>query len=316
MSIFSIFSKKNACEVHIEDCLRKAPAEVLRQLCSVALGKDSPYDEARDLPRLVDFFTQGDPRLIGTVAAVPEAAWKFFRELVTDGGKVLTLSLKNPNGFETAMAAMESLALLPYFSCEAPDLDMAEPKEGEVPDLTFKFAVAEEVRSTFNRHLKAMDRDYAAWTNLWKLACALVKFQGVCPSDEFIGLARDRFRLTLPEHFFDSASNIQTQLVATVSLRNRLEKGDLTTLADAFILPKLENMRGVADNIRQRRAGVFADAPNSLPAFVKFADAHALSDADLHLEDATGQAVRTQLVGRNDLCPCGSGKKFKKCCGR
>jgi uncharacterized protein len=20
-------------------------------------------------------------------------------------------------------------------------------------------------------------------------------------------------------------------------------------------------------------------------------------------------------VGRNDLCPCGSGKKFKKCCG-
>jgi len=21
-------------------------------------------------------------------------------------------------------------------------------------------------------------------------------------------------------------------------------------------------------------------------------------------------------VGRNDPCPCGSGKKFKKCCGR
>ncbi|MCG7215074.1 SEC-C metal-binding domain-containing protein [Paenibacillus mucilaginosus] len=21
-------------------------------------------------------------------------------------------------------------------------------------------------------------------------------------------------------------------------------------------------------------------------------------------------------VGRNDLCPCGSGAKFKKCCGR
>ncbi len=20
-------------------------------------------------------------------------------------------------------------------------------------------------------------------------------------------------------------------------------------------------------------------------------------------------------IGRNDLCPCGSGKKFKKCCG-
>ncbi|MBR5550114.1 MAG: SEC-C domain-containing protein, partial [Kiritimatiellae bacterium] len=22
------------------------------------------------------------------------------------------------------------------------------------------------------------------------------------------------------------------------------------------------------------------------------------------------------VVGRNDPCPCGSGKKFKKCCGR
>ena len=25
---------------------------------------------------------------------------------------------------------------------------------------------------------------------------------------------------------------------------------------------------------------------------------------------------KTVKVGRNDLCPCGSGKKYKKCCGR
>jgi preprotein translocase subunit SecA len=24
----------------------------------------------------------------------------------------------------------------------------------------------------------------------------------------------------------------------------------------------------------------------------------------------------TPKVGRNDLCPCGSGKKYKKCCGK
>ena len=28
------------------------------------------------------------------------------------------------------------------------------------------------------------------------------------------------------------------------------------------------------------------------------------------------QPERKQKVGRNDPCPCGSGKKFKKCCGR
>jgi preprotein translocase subunit SecA len=25
---------------------------------------------------------------------------------------------------------------------------------------------------------------------------------------------------------------------------------------------------------------------------------------------------KTKKVGRNDPCPCGSGKKYKKCCGR
>ena len=26
--------------------------------------------------------------------------------------------------------------------------------------------------------------------------------------------------------------------------------------------------------------------------------------------------VNTDKVGRNDSCPCGSGKKYKKCCGK
>jgi preprotein translocase subunit SecA len=30
---------------------------------------------------------------------------------------------------------------------------------------------------------------------------------------------------------------------------------------------------------------------------------------------AGGQPKSTKKVGRNDPCPCGSGKKYKKCCG-
>ncbi|MFQ7775029.1 MAG: SEC-C metal-binding domain-containing protein, partial [Anaerotignum faecicola] len=26
--------------------------------------------------------------------------------------------------------------------------------------------------------------------------------------------------------------------------------------------------------------------------------------------------VKGEKIGRNDPCPCGSGKKYKKCCGR
>ncbi|MEK9660196.1 MAG: YchJ family metal-binding protein [Alphaproteobacteria bacterium] len=29
-----------------------------------------------------------------------------------------------------------------------------------------------------------------------------------------------------------------------------------------------------------------------------------------------GQPLRVVKVGRNDPCPCGSGQKYKKCCGR
>ncbi|HEX2490711.1 MAG TPA: SEC-C metal-binding domain-containing protein, partial [Blastocatellia bacterium] len=29
-----------------------------------------------------------------------------------------------------------------------------------------------------------------------------------------------------------------------------------------------------------------------------------------------GALQRTEKVGRNDPCPCGSGKKYKKCCGQ
>jgi preprotein translocase subunit SecA len=33
-------------------------------------------------------------------------------------------------------------------------------------------------------------------------------------------------------------------------------------------------------------------------------------------EDVTGSEQRkTDKIGRNDSCPCGSGKKYKKCCG-
>jgi hypothetical protein len=43
-------------------------------------------------------------------------------------------------------------------------------------------------------------------------------------------------------------------------------------------------------------------------------DTHADTSAD---QIASAQPIPIQPVhiGRNDLCPCGSGKKFKKCCG-
>ncbi len=32
-------------------------------------------------------------------------------------------------------------------------------------------------------------------------------------------------------------------------------------------------------------------------------------------EEEASEPVRADKIGRNDPCPCGSGKKYKKCCG-
>ena len=42
-----------------------------------------------------------------------------------------------------------------------------------------------------------------------------------------------------------------------------------------------------------------------------------VSDDDAPMPEVpVEQAKREQTAGRNDPCPCGSGKKYKKCCGK
>ncbi|WP_026695119.1 YecA family protein [Peribacillus kribbensis] len=40
------------------------------------------------------------------------------------------------------------------------------------------------------------------------------------------------------------------------------------------------------------------------------------ADQMLVLEEELEQTLQTEKIGRNDPCPCGSGKKYKKCCGK
>ncbi|MCK7579691.1 MAG: SEC-C domain-containing protein [Chromatiales bacterium] len=35
----------------------------------------------------------------------------------------------------------------------------------------------------------------------------------------------------------------------------------------------------------------------------------------LREQSESPEPVRSEKVGRNEPCPCGSGKKYKKCCG-
>jgi uncharacterized protein YecA (UPF0149 family) len=49
----------------------------------------------------------------------------------------------------------------------------------------------------------------------------------------------------------------------------------------------------------------------------KLRDQLTKSDDDVPIPDMpVEQASRERSTGRNDPCPCGSGKKYKKCCGK
>ncbi len=49
-------------------------------------------------------------------------------------------------------------------------------------------------------------------------------------------------------------------------------------------------------------------------AFTIYADAGRAAQQRIHQKGR--EPVRSQKVGRNEPCPCGSGRKYKKCCGR
>lgn len=40
------------------------------------------------------------------------------------------------------------------------------------------------------------------------------------------------------------------------------------------------------------------------------------TDKEIEVKESNKGAVKNKKIGRNDPCPCGSGKKYKKCCGR
>lgn len=72
---------------------------------------------------------------------------------------------------------------------------------------------------------------------------------------------------------------------------------------------------GDALNMAPEIIASFSDAPKNL----KFAGAIKDSSSEAQTIDLVHEKVKDasgKVVGRNDLCPCGSGKKFKKCCGK
>ena len=92
---------------------------------------------------------------------------------------------------------------------------------------------------------------------------------------------------------------------ATQIEKNRKEYDDLFDLTDDF---DLSEVFGIPDNL---------DLPDNLAIPDNFNIPGAIDSDWLDGIIAQQPYIREQpKIGRNDPCPCGSGKKYKKCCGR
>jgi uncharacterized protein len=72
-------------------------------------------------------------------------------------------------------------------------------------------------------------------------------------------------------------------------------------------------------NLAEKSAKFWASLFTLLPAVVESLQHHAARrekerQANLRERAQVGRPVRSEKIGRNDPCPCGSGKKYKKCC--
>jgi uncharacterized protein len=65
----------------------------------------------------------------------------------------------------------------------------------------------------------------------------------------------------------------------------------------------------------ERREQLIVVMAASVPAIYRYFASHRRLAARAGREHTTHRRPEAK-IGRNELCPCGSGKKFKKCCGK
>ena len=65
----------------------------------------------------------------------------------------------------------------------------------------------------------------------------------------------------------------------------------------------------------ERREKLIVGAAAGVTGIYLYFEAQRLVEKELYGNESTFRRV-TPKIGRNDPCPCGSGKKFKQCCGR
>lgn len=115
-----------------------------------------------------------------------------------------------------------------------------------------------------------------------------------------------RIKLTISTGVFRSSTSLESMQNFMAQMRR--PKRVQTQHAEVSLL---------SSSSAQQAAGARA-APRTDDAFDKALARAESARAELPVEGQIPQPVvrEGEKIGRNDPCPCGSGKKYKRCCGR
>lgn len=78
----------------------------------------------------------------------------------------------------------------------------------------------------------------------------------------------------------------------------------------------LDDMGPDAGSLEEMAEEMLGLLPEAMHDYVALAESYALTDDEAAEQGEVQTPVRVEKIGRNDPCPCGSGMKYKKCCGK
>jgi preprotein translocase subunit SecA len=200
--------------------------------------------------------------------------------------------------------------------------------------------LAEQLRIRFGYRLDPDKTDFRNAEQLEKqiisdLETDIADKEGLIGHDNLNRLIRDSYLLYVDRKWLDHLENMEA-LREAVYLRHYAQKNPLTeykvegfeifeTMIEEIrqeIASRMHHIRiqfaddGIARRSASRSVGAIQTSHSSMSSFT--ASSHSSGSPMEAVSRPSGATVvrSRPKVGRNDPCPCGSGKKYKQCCGR
>lgn len=149
-----------------------------------------------------------------------------------------------------------------------------------------------------NRLLEAGRPDFVEWTPALRILESLIKTEYVVEQEEVEEIILELVDAIRMENTPEDVMDFMQSVLEIPSL--------------AFLQKLMEVLGNVANTTRLWI--LKGHTPNEV-----FSEEQTLSDVPLGEKERYGQVfdfTTGAKVGRNDICPCGSNKKYKKCCGK